>query len=179
MTAPARLECVRARRAIHERLDAGGRAVARPPELDDHVAVCATCRELEADLLALDEALETLPPPGMPDPAFQAVLARTSRAPVGTRERRRAPWPALAAAAAALIAAVVWLGDRPDEPSPIEVQRAAAEARLVLGLTARALDRTTDAAVHDVLEGEVGPALRRMPIDLTPDPAPDRRRSKT
>ena len=50
------------------------------------------------------------------------------------------------------------------QPSSAEVARAAEEARLVLGLTAKALRGAKKTAIEDVLAGEVSPALQRAPI---------------
>ena len=59
----------------------------------------------------------------------------------------------------------MWLQQERTEPgmTEAELQQAALEARLVLGLTSRALKRG-DTAVGQVLTGEVSPALKKVPI---------------
>jgi hypothetical protein len=65
-----------------------------------------------------------------------------------------------------------WLGREPEglpraaAPSAERLARAEREIRLVLGRTAGALRRAEQAAVREVLAGQVAPALRRIPIRL-------------
>jgi hypothetical protein len=130
--------------------------------------------------------------------ADRAVDGSADRSADRSRDRaarasHRATWR-LALAAAALLAAVLgpWLAFRarddarfagPPGPGPVPVtatltpeeRRAAAELRLVLQLTDRALQRSQRAAVDGVLRRGVAPALRRVPMlrEIVPDrPAP-------
>jgi hypothetical protein len=172
-------DCLRARRAIHRRLD--GEPVAAPA---DHLAGCSDCRALAVDLETIRTALRSVAARQVLDgAALEQVWARTTlaelRAAPGRGRGRRG---ALLVAAALLAAAFgLWLlrPAVPAEPSRAELERAAAQTRLVLGLTARALERTRRAAVGGVLGGEVSPALRRVPIDWPAAPVPQEGRSRT
>ena len=139
-----------------------------------------------------DRTLRAAPAEGAPvvrlaDRAADGGVASVAPPPRATSWR-------LALAAAALLAAVLgpWLAFRarddgrfagPPGPAPAAVaaaltpeeRRAAAELRLVLQLTDRALQRSQRAAVDGVLRRGVGPALRRVPVlrEIVPDrPAP-------
>jgi len=157
------LECGRARRLMHARLDGDLMDAADAQALDAHLEACATCREAHDDLRQIQGALRGMQGPPLSEADFAAVLARTSRAPAPSRLRRLYDWRAVAAAA--LLAAALWSA-WPSGPDQAEVDRAAAEARMVLMLTAKALSRTERAAVRDVITGEVSPALSRIPMNL-------------
>jgi hypothetical protein len=179
--------------ALARHLAACASCRARAESLD---AAIAALRGLPPALPFPDDALESVwdrtlraaPPERAP------VVRLADRAADGAaRSPRRATWR-LALAAAALLAAVLgpWLAFRarddarfagPPGPGPAPVaaaltpeeRRAAAELRLVLQLTDRALQRSQRAAVDGVLRRGVGPALRRVPVlrEIVPDrPAP-------
>ena len=177
---PDRVACEKARQAIQERLD-GPIAAEALEELHAHLAGCSACREVEAGLLAVQQALGSLPELSFPDEALEQVWDRTVRSePPATRPASWwTDWRALAAAAVVAAALLgLWaLGRHRLTPSgPIEVARheyseqeieaAAAEAHMVLSLTVSALRRSRHVAVRDVLAGEVSPALRRIPVRL-------------
>jgi len=142
--------------------------------LEAHLAECESCREYRDEMLAMREALRSMPPHRFPDDALEQVWDRTVRsASARSRPRRwRLDWRPLAAAAVVTLAlATVWLvGGRRPEPqySQAEIAQAAAELRLVLGHTARTMRQAEAAAIGDVLVNEVAPALERIPIRLGP-----------
>jgi len=156
--------CTEARAAIHRRLDGEALEAVLAAGLERHLAGCPGCRRAEAELADVQVRLRAVRLPPMPDADVRAVLARTSRAP---RAVHAVGWRAAAVAAAVLLAVLLgsWI-ERTRRPDPIELARAANEARYVLALTGRALDRTERAAVGRVLAGEVSPALRRVPMKL-------------
>ncbi len=163
--------CAEARRAIQVALDADLMEAGERQHMEAHLAECADCREHDSEMRAIQHALRSLSPLELPDQALQEVWARTTRA----RQRTWGPsWRNLAAvAAAALIVAVVgfmqWDGQVSGVPTDEELRRAASDARVVLGLTSRALRRTEQVAFRDVLADEVSGALRRVPIEW-PEP---------
>jgi predicted anti-sigma-YlaC factor YlaD len=154
---------------IHARLDGelpGGRAA----DLDAHLDACASCRELADDLAAVASGLRALPEHPLPPAVLQEVFDRTVR-------RRRVilfprltqlPWKGWAAgtlAAAVLIALVFYPRYSATRgPSPEDLARAQGEVRMVLSLTARAMQRAEIAASDRVLAAQVAPALHRVPI---------------
>ena len=106
--------------------------------------------------------LRSLPELKLPDEVLEQVWARTTSA------RRTRPWYYAAAAAAIVVTVLggVWLQQNGTDPQPTEAElrQAALEARLVLGLTSRALREGGQKAVDRVLAGEVSEALQKVPI---------------
>src|SRR6185369_4285105 len=132
-------DCARARHALDERLD-GPLDPAREADLAAHLAGCAACREHEAGMLLVRSALRSLPEVPLPDEALAEVWARTVEGG-SARLARPARWAAVAAAV--LVAGLTFVlvrkpGSPEPKPSQAEIAQAATEARLVLGLTARA-----------------------------------------
>jgi anti-sigma factor RsiW len=170
--------CARARASIHAWLD-GEASV--PTSVEEHLASCVSCRALRDELGIVQRALRSLPHEPMPAAALDEVWRRTSRAserPASPQRRAGLDWRVLAAAAVLALALLGGLRERGLAPAAAdeeELARAAAEARLVLSLSAGAIRRTERAAVHQVLLGQVGPALERVPIDF-PSEDPRRRR---
>jgi len=155
------------RELIHRTLD--GDLIESEPSriLHAHLADCEACREVESELRLIQHALRGLPNLPMPDDAFEEVLDRTSRSRSGWR--RALDWRA--AAAAAIVALGLWSlwALRPPsstEPSRAELEAAAAQVRMVLGLTHDALDRSRETCINELLRGQVSPALQRLPIRL-------------
>lgn len=171
------LDCARARRALDDRLD-GPLDPARESELALHLARCAACREHEAGLLLVRRALRSLPHEPLPDEDLAAIWSRTIESP-DAGAGRSTGWEAILAAAlvAGLAFALIRVGSGPQAtgPSRAEIARAANDARLVLGLTARAMQRSEHAAARQVLAGEVKPALDRIPIRWSEDGSETRR----
>ena len=168
------IDCARARRALDDRMDDRLDA-AREAELQAHLARCAACREHEAGLLLVRSALRSLPEVPLPDEALAEVWARTVESP---RLERPARWAAVAAAVLVAGLSFVLVHDRgPSVPGPsqAEIAKAASDARLVLGLTARAMQRSENAATRQVIAGEVKPALDRIPIRWSDEDAETRR----
>ncbi len=163
--------CAEARRAIQVALDADLMEAGERRHMEAHLAECADCREHDSEMRAIQHALRSLSPLELPDQALQEVWVRTTRAGQRPTQRTWGPsWRNLAAvAAAALIVAVVgvmqWDGRVSGVPTDEELRRAASDARVVLGLTSRALRRTEQVAFRDVLADEVSGALRRAPIE--------------
>ena len=167
MTDETRPECAAAREAIHAALDADLVEAGLRERLAEHLALCESCREIEAELRAIQGALRALPEKRLPDAALEEVWRRTVQA-----GHPRTGWarPGRLVAAAAVFVAIVlgglWLrsASTPAGPSEAELQRAAREARLVLRLASGALRSTERAAFEDVLAKDVSGALRRVPI---------------
>lgn len=183
--------CRRARRALAARPD-GELAPPEQLALERHLASCDACRAygegIDGALDALREIPASLP---FPDEALEQIWDRTLRAqrsaprreatprasvPPG-RRRRSSAWP-IAAAAAVLLAAIVGpylalRGAGSTSPPPAaaasaslspEERRAAADLKLVLQLTDRAVERSRRAAIDGVIRRGVDPALRRVPV---------------
>jgi predicted anti-sigma-YlaC factor YlaD len=183
------IACAKARRAIQEGLDGPVEAAARAA-VDEHVAGCEACREYRDGMVALSDALRAAPELRFPDDALEQVWDRTVRAEPAPRSGLARHWRGLAAAAVVtfvLVGLWAWVGPvTPPTSGPSaeqlaelgmtheEFDRALEEARLVLNLTGSAIKRTEQAAVGQVLGGEVGPALRRLPIPVTGSKEPRR-----
>jgi anti-sigma factor RsiW len=170
-------DCSEAREAIHASLDADLMDAVQRRDLEAHLARCAPCREHAAELRRVQDALRSLPELELPEEALERVWQRTTRSSrLPFRPRLR---DLVASAAAVLLVAVVglWLyeGSAPPGPTDAELERAAREARLVLGVASRALQRSEEVAIRDVLAEEVSPALRRAPIRW-PEPSAGERR---
>jgi predicted anti-sigma-YlaC factor YlaD len=157
--------CAAARRAIHVSLDAELMEAGVRQMLDEHLERCAACRDFAAEMRTIQDGLHSLPEIRLPDQVLEQVWKRT------VRSRRSALRPRLwmpAAAAALIIVALagLWLrnGSTPRGPTEAEIEQAAQQARMVLGITSRALHRTEQAAFDEVLSEEVSGALRRMPV---------------
>ena len=171
------MSCDEARERVHRVLDGDLMLVEARRELDDHLASCAGCREASGELHSIQEALRSMPAAAFPDAALEAVWDRTTR----SRRLWRSMLDWRAAAAAAVLALAIYGAWGPArvagvaEPTPEEVARATEEARMVLGLTARALNDAKQAAMEEVLAGEVSPALRRAPVPWPGGGAVERR----
>jgi anti-sigma factor RsiW len=170
--------CTEAREAIHVSLDADLMDAGLKQRLDAHLSSCTNCRAFASEMHSIQEGLRNLPELRMPDEALEEVWDRTTRsqrAPVRTWRRH------LAAAAAVIVIVMtgLWLrnGSAPTGPTEAEIEQAAREARMVLQLTSRALRRTEQAAVRDVLTEEVSQALRRVPVQWPERSAAQRRGS--
>jgi anti-sigma factor RsiW len=155
--------CEAARVSIHDVLDGEHLHPELKRSLDEHLAACAECRETEQDLRTLQQGLRGLPQPPMPDDAFEAVLKQTSQNVRAFRKPVKKGHVWKFAAAAAMIMAVSW-GLWPQEPDEAELRLAATQARMVLKLTAKAVNRAERAVVDQVLGEGVSPALRRVPL---------------
>ena len=173
MSGPA-FDCAAAQEAIQASLDAELMEAGERQLLDAHLEECAACRDRLAELQAIQRALRGLPSSKLPQAALEEVWEQTTRAPASPQKSWGPGWRNVAAVAAAvMIVAVVgivqWDGNAPGGPTDAELRRAAEEARVVLGLTSRAIRKTEQAAFRNVLAGEVSGSLRRVPIDW-PDP---------
>jgi len=157
-----RFDCASARRAVHARLDAEPLDDRQRQRLERHLAGCDACRRLADELRAIQGGLRSLPEMQLPDEILERVWNRTTRRSGGRS------WFYAAAAAALLLAVLggMWIergGGAEPRMSDAELRRAAVEARLVLGLTSRALRRGGRTADR-VLTDEISPALRKVPI---------------
>lgn len=156
--------CEFARERIHRLYDEDG-PVEAPPDLREHLASCASCREAFEDFASLRGLLRGLPGEALPASALEVVWDRTVRAP-GGRSRTGAWWRAVAAAVVATgLIGTTYLLTRPEAvrsgPSAHEIARAEAELDLVLGYTAQALDATRAVTADRVLADKVSPAVRQ------------------
>jgi len=158
--------CNQAREAVHVSLDAELMDAGLQQCLEQHLASCEACRAFADEMRSVQEELRSLPELKLPDEVLEEVWEHTTRSRPKRAWLRR--WNVAAAAAALflVVLAGVWLrnGSPPAGPTDAELERAAMEARLVLGLTSRALQRSGEAARREVLTNEVSPALRRVPI---------------
>lgn len=173
------LDCARAVRYVHRCLDGDVLASDSADWLARHLEGCTDCRQAEAELRQVQQALRGLEVTPFPQDALEAVWNQTTRA--GNR-RAWTDWRAIAAAAVLALALLgIWqLTDRVmpvsqvvvAEPGPTdeELARAVAEARFVLNLTATALRRSERAAIEEVMGKRVTPALKRIPL-LLPSPS--------
>lgn len=169
--------CEEVQQAIQERLD-GAIEADGESLIDAHLAGCAPCREFQDGLLAVRQALRSLPRFPMPAEALDGVWSRT----VHSKPRRAAlDWRFAAAAAAVLTLAFLpaLLRPVPEAYSAAELTRAAEDARIVFAVTTHALERTEHAAVDQVLAGRVSPALRRIPVRFPAMSSSGSRRSRT
>ncbi len=177
MTAEERFDCASVREAIHAKLDAAPLDTALRERLEAHLAGCSDCRELAQELRRVQQGLRSLPELQLPDDALEQVWSRTTGA---TRRPAMRPGFRLAAAAVLVVAlGGLWLlrEQAPPQPTEAELHQAAAEARLVLQLSSRALRRTEQAAFRDVLTEEISGALRRAPIQWPERSVAERRGS--
>jgi predicted anti-sigma-YlaC factor YlaD len=156
------MTCEETRRHIHEAHD-GEEALSDAVRV--HIAACSACREFEADLTSLTEALRAMPPSPLPPDALDRVWRETIHARPRAVAARMGSWRL--AAAAVFMAAFstaslyfVFAPARPPGPTPVELARASAQAEMVLGYTARALAATRDATADRVLASRVSPAVR-------------------
>jgi anti-sigma factor RsiW len=177
---PEALSCAAAREWIHRVLDGELMEACHRQRLQDHVEVCAACREEQAELRSIQEELRALPPVPLPGAALQEVWRWTSRAEAPTAPSRGRLLDWRAAAAAVVLAATLgglarWLPAPSTEPTAEEVAR----ARYVLALTAEALRTTRRVAVDEVLADEVSPALDSVPLKLPGSRAESSRRDRT
>lgn len=171
--------CESLREWMHERLD-GPIPAERAEELERHLRACAGCREIDDGWRRVQAELRALPEVPLPDALLAAVWARTTQKPARPEVPARAAraWWFAAAAAVLTIALLLWLA-RPDRslPSAAEYARAERDARLALGVAARAMHVTERTAVNRVLAKEVSPVLRRIPVRWPVSTEPDPRRS--
>lgn len=170
-------ECGAALREMHRRLDAGDGP--RDTGLERHLGSCAACRERFDELTEMTGALRSLGSPRLGDDARAEILRRTVEAPAALVNRGRFVLRAAAASVliAALAGALLVVGTPPRDESiqAADLDRAAAEVRLVLGLTTDAIDKSRDTAVREIFQRELRPAIDRLPViggrDRVPAPS--------
>ncbi len=175
-------DCRKIQDAIQDGMD-GPLAADRREAIDAHLRRCGDCRSYEEGLDAVRRALAALPHVPFPADALPSVWERTIRSRTGGRDRRssRLDWRIALAAAAAVTVLFLPALFRP-VPGPYgtaEIARADRDARRVLVLASQTLRRTEQAAVKQVLTGEVAPAMRRIPIRWPQSKRPDSRRPRT
>lgn len=174
--------CVEIRRTIQESMD-GPVALERQADAAAHVRSCSQCREYREGLEIVRNALAALPSIPFPEDGLERVWEKTIRAAVPRsqkRARRSLPW---LAAAAAILVTVLFLPAlfRPltRSYSQADLTTAERQARSALALAGDALRKSRHAAVSDVLEGEVSPAMKKIPIRWSSTKSPDSRRRRT
>ena len=153
--------CETFRERIHGIYDGDGPAEL-PDALREHLALCPSCRETFDDYAALRALLRGLPAEALPPETLDAVWKRTVRKP-GGGAHAGAWWRAAAAAVVATgLIATSYLLTRPvaEAPSESEIASAEAQADLVLGYAARALDATRAVTANRVFAREISPAVR-------------------
>ncbi len=163
------IECARARRATHARLDGDALDPQDAARLETHLASCAACRGRAAELEEIQRNLRAVPVPALAADALERVWDQTTRARTGPRTsgRRLARLGAWAAGLALVLGGSVWVVVEQRQRAMIqqaELRRASAEARLVLAVAGSALRRTEQAATDQVLEGGIRHALDRTSI---------------
>lgn len=193
--------CHEVRESIHERVDGTWDAADRE-SVERHLEACEDCRTLERELTEMRRAMRDLPEFPFPNDALQEVWEQTvDREPLGLRAWfPRLDWRlAAAAVATALVLLIVggWFGYRfgvgsgvPREVAQVdeidpevlealrdpEIRQQLKDALRVFELTSDALKRSQQAAVDDVLEGQVGRTLDRLPMDLPEASEPEKGR---
>ena len=182
--------CTAARETIQDLFD-GPVSAGRRESLDGHLAGCRECRDARAGLDTVRAALQAMPEIPLPDDALDEVWARTVRATSDEASSWGWGWkPAMVLAASILLTAMVVLWSQRIEPTALpavaentytdeQIDQARAELRQVMAITAGAFDRSRHAAFDRVIEGEVSPAIRRIPIHWPESGQDDPRRSKT
>ena len=157
--------CAAMREEIQALFDEDG-PIALPGPLREHLDACSACREFAGELGALRTAFRELPSYPLPQAALDEIRRRTVHAPTLSVVRAVPAWTRAAAAAvfATALIATTWIVLRPappaDGPSDAELRRAEAQAELVFGYAARALDATRSAAAERVVASKVSPAVR-------------------
>ncbi|MEO5820617.1 MAG: zf-HC2 domain-containing protein [Vicinamibacteraceae bacterium] len=130
------MTCPTAESLLHDALDAP-LPPAEAAALAGHLTTCAGCRDLEADLALMHDAITSLAPPVVPSTAWPALAAQLERdglfAPVMARPPRRPwqtyTWLALAASLLAGVgAALVWRASDRATPPPAIVSAPPATA---------------------------------------------------
>jgi hypothetical protein len=158
--------CAAMREEIHALFDEDG-PIALPGPLREHLDSCSACREFAGELGALRSAFRELPSYPLPPEALDDVRRRTVHAPTLSVVSTVPAWSRAAAAAvfATALIATTWIVTRPvpidGGPTDAELRRAEAQAELVFGYTARALDATRSAAAERVVASKISPAVRR------------------
>jgi len=155
------------RRLLQESMD-WRLSAAEEQHLEAHLRTCRGCREYRRELLDLRTTLRGAALVAFPEDALESVWQKTVRAPESPRSwaRRLAGWKPLAAAAV-LVLALLWPQfDVPREQpalSDADLDRLAADTRLVLLEACRALGRVERIATQEVLDARVGAVLRYIP----------------
>lgn len=173
-------KCRRVRPLLHETMDRELTADERR-DVDTHLPSCPGCAEVAAGLDTVRRTLASLPDAPFPDDALREVFART----IDAEPWWRAWFPSTGwrvaltgAAAMALAGAALWPAwngttPRPDPGVAVaardaadeeRLQRALEETRFALALASNAVRRSGRAAVEDVLQKSVAPALHRIPV---------------
>lgn len=176
--------CEKVRRTIEERLDDIGVGDPQDRAVEEHLVACGCCRDYRDDMLAVRDALRTLPLIPLPDDALDAVLSQTvGSAPAGKSVPLRRFGLTRFATAAALVMGILvpwFLLNHPNAAvRESEINRAVVEAHYVLDVVVGALHRAERAAVGDVLGGRLAPAMQRVSFDWSNFPLPIVRRSGT
>jgi len=166
--------CDAARKLMDARID-GEIGPAEAIDLEVHLNGCASCREVVSGLEAVASGLRRMPLETMPEEDLEGVLSRTvgrgrsvgidGVVPRRPLSRRRS----YLALAAAVLAATLFVPFTlrylfPSEPTIAEVNEAAREARMVLAVAAKAVRSAETTARDRVIEGEVSPAIRHVPV---------------
>lgn len=170
---------------MHRKLDGEDLSGEEQIRLRMGLAGSSEAREILDGLSHVQRELQHLPKGSFPDSALEQILARTSRSRVAPGRSRAAfgsrfgshglRWASLAAAVA-LLAVALW-SIRAPQPEPAvatqsdadaqaeaQAEEALAELQTVFRLTSNAIDRSTAAALGDVVREEVSPALRKIPV---------------
>ena len=173
------MRCDEARERIHRVLDGDLMAAEARQGLDAHLAGCPGCRQADAELRVIQNALRSIPAVPLPDPVLAEVRERTVQGRV--RRSRLLDWRAAAAAVVLAMAIYgswsTWGSVVDPGPTEQEVAQATEEVRMVLGLTGRALREAKQTAFNDVLADKVTPALQHIPIRLRGETRRERRSS--
>jgi anti-sigma factor RsiW len=157
--------CAAMREEIHALFDEDG-PISLPGPLREHLDACSACREFAGELGTLRSAFRELPSYPLPQEVLDEVRRRTIHAPTLSVVRSAPAWTRAAAAAvfATALIATTWIVTRPvpidGGPTDAELRHAEAQAELVFGYAARALDATRSAAAERVVASKVSPAVR-------------------
>ena len=173
--------CQKARSLVQDGLDRP-LSPAERRGLDVHLASCESCRTYGRELADLRATLHAQPSAPLPEHSLRRVWSKTLHGRSPAWYRRITAWPAMAAAAV-IVLAVLWhqLGAPPAAPAvdPAELDRLAADTRLVLQIACEAVSRAQRVTAQDVLQDRVNATLERIPVPWPADsltPAKEMRR---
>ena len=136
-------------------------------EVDRHLVTCTACCEFAGDLGAADRTLQQLSLLEFPADAMAQVLAQTVDSPTvrSVPILWRSSLTKLATAAVLLLAvSLSWvISQRAERGRERQLHRAVAETEYVLNVASNAVRRVENVTVHDVMQGHITGAVRRIP----------------
>jgi len=165
----AALVCHQARSLMQEALD-GPLSPAERRGLEAHLVGCESCRSYGRELSKLRAALWEVPAAPLPRQALEQVWDKTiRRGGAPGWHRQLITWKPIAAAAV-IVLVVLWhqlsAPVAPPAASPAELERLAADTRLVLQIACEAVSLAQRITAQDVLQDRVNATLKGIPIPV-------------